>query len=120
MCFVARGDICPDASIAALQERVPGLRSQPVSICPFICARPCPKCVYTVILSVIHEAGSIIISIMDGEAKPERGHTHTHLDMSPGSLAPESVLLIPTLESPPLKTNHKVKMKIQGTEKTKQ
>ena len=68
---------------------------------------------------MIHEAGSIIISITDGEAKPERSHTHTHLDTSPGSPAPESVLLIPTLESPPLKTNHKVKMKIQGIEKNK-
>ena len=69
---------------------------------------------------MIHEEGSIIISIMDGEAKPERCHSHTHLDMSPGSPAPESMLFIPSMESPLLKTNHKVKMMIQGTEKTKQ
>ena len=63
---------------------------------------------------MIHEAGSIIISILDGEAKPGRGHTHTHLDMSPGSPVPESMLLIPTLEWP---HSSKVKMKIQGTER---
>lgn len=83
---------------------------------PLYVPGPVLSVLHTVILSMIHEAGSIIISILDGEAKSERGHTHTHLDMSPGSPAPESMLLIPTLESP---HSSKVKMKIQGTERKK-
>lgn len=70
-----------------------------------------------VILEQPREAGPIIISMTDGEASVQTGHTHTRLDLNPGGPAPESVLLSPRLDSvPPLKTDHEAKIVSEGTE----
>lgn len=55
---------------------------------------------------------------MDGEAKAQRGHTHTQLDLNLGGPAPQSVLLTPKGDLvPALKVDYKVKTQSKGTEK---